>query len=54
MDKQKSLANRESERKQRVKTLKSLEEKRKMLVKEIAELSKSETAYREFENDKSC
>lgn len=49
INKQKSLANRESERRQRVKSLKSLEEERKMLMKEIAEISKSETVYKEFE-----
>jgi len=49
INKQKSLANRESEIRQRNKSLKSLEEERKMLMKEIAELSKSETVYREFE-----
>jgi len=46
---QKSLANRESDRRQRLKALEAFEEERRELMKEIAELSKSEEVYREFE-----
>jgi DNA repair exonuclease SbcCD ATPase subunit len=46
---QKSLANKENQRKQMRESLKSLDEETSALMKEIAELSKSETAYNEFE-----
>lgn len=46
---QKSLANKESERRQIQESLKTLDDECKVLMKEISELSKSETVYREFE-----
>jgi septal ring factor EnvC (AmiA/AmiB activator) len=46
---QKSLANRENETRQIRESLKSLDEETNDLMKEISELSKSETAYKDFE-----
>jgi len=47
--KQKSLANRENDRRQRRKVLETMEGEHKDLLKEIAQLSSSETMYQEFE-----